>query len=370
MKKIGKLSVVKYIVVVVVAILVVLVVSLIASGKKVVYEAPIPLVTVANPVMGQISETLTLSAHVEARSMIPVIPMVSGTILEYPVSVGQTVEKGDLLAVIDEEPFKQQMLQAQAAYTGYEKTFQRISGLYQAGAATRQEYDTVKSQRDAAKAQYDLSLLQMSYAQVTSPVSGTVISAPLAVGSIAGSPQPVAIVADLSELVVKLNVPEKYYSLFVESTETLKAQVIKSGVVGKDEEVCEATIDTIASYVDGVSKTFEATFRLTEPPETFKPGMFVKVIVIFREMTKIPLIPLTAQSSDGRVYIFEKGEETFDGFTGTAKSITFDTVLSDSQWIMVPEKYVDELFIIEGQSSVLSGQKLKGKKEDLVWKDK
>ena len=78
--------------------------------QKVVYEAPIPLVTVANPVMGQISETLTLSAHVEARSMIPVIPMVRGTILEYPVSVGQTVEKGDLLAVIDEEPFKQQML--------------------------------------------------------------------------------------------------------------------------------------------------------------------------------------------------------------------------------------------------------------------
>ena len=92
MKKIGKLSVIKYIVVVVIAVLVVLVVSLVASRKKVVYEAPIPLVTVASPVIGQISETLTLSAHVEARSMIPVIPMVSGTILEYPVSVGQTVE--------------------------------------------------------------------------------------------------------------------------------------------------------------------------------------------------------------------------------------------------------------------------------------
>ena len=155
MKKSGVL---KYILVVVAAVVVVLAVRLFAGGEYASYTVPPPAVTVAYPVRGTMTESLTLNGHVEARSMIPVIPLVSGTILDYPARSGESVAAGELLAQIDPEPFRQQMLQAQAAYTGYESSFRRVEGLYQAGAATRQEYDTLKSQRDAAKAQYDLAV--------------------------------------------------------------------------------------------------------------------------------------------------------------------------------------------------------------------
>ena len=230
MKKSGVL---KYILVVVAAVVVVLAVRFFGGGKEVSYTLPRPAVTVAYPVRGTMTESLTLNGHVEARSMIPVIPLVSGTILDYPARSGESVVAGELLAQIDPEPFRQQMLQAQAAYTGYESSFRRVEGLYQAGAATRQEYDTLKSQRDAAKAQYDLAVLQLGYASVSSPVAGTILAAPLSVGSVAAAPQPVAVVADLSDLVVRLDVPEKYFSLFAQNRHQLRAIVMRpeSGAV-------------------------------------------------------------------------------------------------------------------------------------------
>lgn len=362
MKKRGFL---KYILVVAVAILVVLAVRLFAGGQDASYTVPRPAVTVARPVRGNMTESLVLNGHVEARSMIPVIPLVSGTILEYPARAGVAVEEGQLLAQIDPEPFRQQMLQAQAAYTGYDSSFRRVEGLYQAGAATRQEYDTLKSQRDAAKAQYDLAVLQLGYASVSSPVAGTILAAPLSAGSVAAAPQPVAVVADLSDLVVRLHVPEKYFSLFTQNRHQLRATVIRP----ESEVSAAAVLDTIAPYIDGASKTFETVFKLEGSPRDFSPGMFIRVEVVFASHQNVPLLPVTALTKEGGLYRFEAEEPLVEEGTadGVARLVSLGAPLSDSRWIVVPEEYSEEAFVVAGQGNVLSGQPVVGSWEKLSW---
>lgn len=365
MKKSGVL---KYILVVVAAVVVVLAVRLFAGGEDASYTVPPPAVTVAYPVRGTMTESLTLNGHVEARSMIPVVPLVSGTILDYPARAGESVAAGELLAQIDPEPFRQQMLQAQAAYTGYESSFRRVEGLYQAGAATQQEYDTLKSQRDAAKAQYDLAVLQLGYASVSSPVAGTILAAPLSVGSVAAAPQPVAVVADLSDLVVRLDVPEKYFSLFAQNRHQLRAIVMRP----ESGAVVEAVVDTMAPYIDGASKTFETVFKLDPAAtEDFSPGMFGRVEVVFASHQEVALLPVTALTKDGGLYRLEatEGESlASEGRTpGVASLVRLDSPLRDSQWIVVPEEYSQEAFVVAGQGSLLSGQSVEANWEELDW---
>ena len=369
---------IKYILVVVVALGIVLGVKFFAGNEGITYTLPVPAVTVAMPVVGTMEESVTINGHVEARSMIPVIPLVSGTIVDYPVGAGEQVEKGQLLAQIDPESFRQQMLQAQAAYTGFESSFKRVEGLYKAGAATKQEYDTVKAQRDAARAQYDLAVLQLGYASVSSPVAGTVLAAPLSAGSVASSPQPVAVVADLSDLVVRLQVPEKYFTLFFQYRHQLKAQIIlpqdevRIGV-SQEEKVAQGRLDTMAPYIDGASKTFETVFQLEEGAQWFTPGMFVRVKIVFNSLENVLLLPITARKMDGNLYFLEATDEakadSEAALRGRIGSWNHHNSLTDNQWIMVPEEFRTTLFVVEGQETVLAGQEVQASVVELSWEE-
>ena len=378
----------KYILVVVIALVIVLGVKFFAGREVVSYTVPVPAVTVALPVVGTMEESLTINGHVEARSMIPVIPLVSGTIVDYPAKAGEQVEKGQLLAQIDPESFRQQMLQAQAAYTGFESSFKRVEGLYKAGAATKQEYDTVKAQRDAARAQYDLAVLQLGYASVSSPVAGTVLAAPLSAGSVASSPQPVAVVADLSDLVVRLQIPEKYFTLFSQYRHQLKAQIILpqdevglslTGEGAGGVKLAQGRLDTMAPYIDGSSKTFETVFQLEEGAQWFTPGMFVQVRIVFNSLEKVLLLPITARKMDGTLYFLEAaGEENLTSeadsvsdlgaaIGGRLGALNHRDSVSDNQWIVVPDEYRTTFFVVEGQERVLAGQEVQATVVELSW---
>ena len=313
----------------------------------------IPAVIIQKPVRQNLVESIKINGYVEAKAMIPVVPFVSGTIMEYPVKAGDFVKKDTLLAKIDDEPFKQTMLQAQAAYLAAKSTFDRVNTLYKAGATTQQNYDTAKAQFDASKAQYDLANLQMNYTVVKAPVDGTVLIANQAVGSIGNTGTPVAVLADLTEQVVRLQVPEKYFALFVMAKENLQVTITRPAEKGMYEDaVTSASIENIAPYVSPESKNFEVVCKLDEPGERFRPGMFVKVSVAYRTYNQVPVLPVRTKKLDGSFYLYNPDSET----------VTFvmpEETPTDGNYFIVDEKFADQWFVIDGQNFVFDGQKVK-----------
>ena len=142
--------------------------SFLVTNKKDTEEKEeiLPSVVVQKPEVRDLVEAITISGYVEAKAMIPVVPFVSGTITEYPARAGDFVKKDTLLAKIDDEPFRQQMLQAQAAYFAAKSTFDRVESLYKSAATSQQNYGNARAQYEASKAQYDLAKLQMGYTSV------------------------------------------------------------------------------------------------------------------------------------------------------------------------------------------------------------
>ncbi len=331
-----------------------IVTAFLLKGKKTTeYVAPIPTVTIAKPVTGTVEQSITISGYVEAKAMIPVVPFVSGTIKEYPARAGDYVKKDTVIAKIDDAPYRQQFLQAEAAYSGYKSTFERIETLYKSGATTQQNYDSSKAQFDAAKAQYDLAKLQMDYTIVKAPVSGTILIADQAVGSIGTTTQPLAVLADMNDLVVRLKVPEKYFDLFLTRRDQIKVKVIRPGMKGMYEDaVTSATIENIAPYISPESKNFQVVCRLENPGDRFKPGMFIKVETIYDSFENVPVMPVTTQKLDKSCYLYI--EET-----NTVKYLDMKDAPNDGVNFVVPEEYKDSFFITDGQNSVFDGQKVR-----------
>ena len=333
---------------------------LLVTNKKTVEQKSeiLPVVVIQKPVRQNLVESISISGYIEAKSMIPVVPFVSGTITEYPVSVGDYVEKNQLLAKIDDKPFRQQMIQAEAAYFAAKSTYDRVESLYKAGATTQQNYDTTRAQYDANKAQYDLAKLQLGYTEVCSPISGTVLVADQAVGDIGNQQSPVAIVADLNNLVVRLKVPEKYFDLFVSEKENLSVKITRPAEKNLFEDaVSPAIIENIAPYVSPQNKTFEVVCRLTQNSERFKPGMFVKVQIAYKTYENVPVIPLNAKKMDGSFYLYDEESQT-EHFQMPDEKTSISSV-NDGINFIVDEQFADSYFVIDGQNFVFDGQKVR-----------
>ena len=321
------------------------------SGKE--YETILPVVKIEKPVRRTISESIALSGYVEAESMIPIVPFVNGTVTEYYAKEGNAVKKGETLLTIDDSLYQQQKLQAEAAYYGYQTSFERVEKLYKSGAATQQEYDTLKAQRDAAKAQYDLAKLQLSYTKVTASIDGTVLQAPLSKGSIAVTTQPAEIIADLSKLVVRLSVPEKYFTLFVQNKDALTASVTRPGNEGLSEDMTTtARVDVIAPYVDALSKAFTVVLYLEGDFSLFRPGMYIKATINYRTKENVPSFPFEVRKIDGSCYIY-------DETSSSVKWVNFIPDIKDTQYFSVPDEYANTYFVVDGQGSVFDGQVVK-----------
>lgn len=340
---------------------VLIVLILLVTGKKTVEEKEesVPTVVIQKPVRKDLVESVKISGYVEAQAMIPVVPFVSGTITEYPAKAGDYVEKDTLLAKIDDEPFKQQMLQAQAAYFAAKSTFDRVKSLYQAGATTQQNYDNARAQYDASTAQYDLAKLQMDYTKVKAPVAGTILIADMAVGSIGATGTPVAVLADLTNQVVRLKVPEKYFDLFTLEKENLSVKVIRPAEKNMYEDaVTSATIQNIAPYVSPESKNFEVVCHLDEPGERFRPGMYVKVQVAYKTHKDVLTLPLVTKKLDGSYY-------TYDETTQTVTYVKPEDSISDGEDFIVSPEYENTWFVTDGQNFVFDGQKVRLYKDAL-----
>lgn len=320
------------------------------------YVPPPPAVEIIKPEPRTINQSVKISGYVEALDIIPVVPFVSGTIKAYPIKEGMKVQKGDLIAKIDDEPYRQQFLQAQAGYLGVKSSFERIENLYKAGATTKQNYDSVKAQHDAIKAQYDLAQLQLNYTNVTAPANGTILMAPMAVGSIGSNTQPLAVIADLTKLVVRLNVPEKYFDLFNQDRDNISAIVRRPGLEDYSEDtVCEAVLENMSSYIQAESKTFKVVFSLKDNLENFLPGMYIEVIVTYAAKEGIWALPLKVLKNDGSCYIYNPETQTVDW-------VDINSSIRDDKYFAISGKdganYKDAYFVISGQDTVFDGQKV------------
>lgn len=102
----------------VLAILLVLCVSFLVSCKKrqkeTAAEKPI-LVEVTAVTQGDIWKEIRLTGSVEANTEIKVYPKITATIQEMKVSLGDTIKKDGLIAVLESDELRAQLAQAQAA---------------------------------------------------------------------------------------------------------------------------------------------------------------------------------------------------------------------------------------------------------------
>jgi len=305
-----------------------------------------PPVRVIQPEKTTLQQDLGFTGYVESETMVYVMPQIGGVLEQVLVEAGDTVVKDQRLARIDDEPYKLQLQQAEAAFTAYESTWQRVSNLYKAGSATQQNYDETRAQYNSGKSQYELAKLQYGYTWIEAPIEGTVLMKNATAGALVSpnSQQPLFVISDLDNLVVKSRIPESYYRFFSRK-EAIQAF---AEIPSLKTESIPLDVVSVAPYVQAETKNFEVKCRIPSSENQVRPGMFVSIRFILKERVEVWALPLKAMINDGECWYV-------DG-DGQARYKQLDNYFTDGRLVEVPSDWEGLDFILEGQHFLQEGQ--------------
>jgi RND family efflux transporter MFP subunit len=185
-----------------------------------------------------------------------------------------TLEKRDLTAAVEHATAAVAM--AEAGLEMARSQFDRMTKLHERGSVTdKMLEDTTAGYRvaEASLAQAAANLaaaeVMVSYAEISTPVSGWVVAKNIEPGDMAAPGAPLFTVEDLSKVKVVLDVAE---SEVVGLSEGDPARV-RIDVLG---ETLEATVDRVVPAGDPMSHTYEVHLVLQNPDGRLKSGMFVR----------------------------------------------------------------------------------------------
>ena len=260
--------------------------------------AEVHVQTVANQ-----SRTLTeaVLGTVRAKLHATLEARVSGHIDQMPVALGQTVEKGQLIARLDASEIAAQLEQAKAALAEADRNWKRTSALFDQQSATRAEYDAAQSRRQIAQSAVAGAEAMMSYVQITAPFTGIVTKKWVDVGDLAAPGKPLVDLEDPSALQLLADVPEA----LIDNVKLGDPLSVHLASVTHD---LTGTVAEMSPVADPDSRTCLVKLDLPETPG-LRSGQFGRVAVPAGAVRAIR-VPVTAVIQRGQmelVYVVADG---------------------------------------------------------------
>lgn len=193
---------------------------------------------------------------------------VSGTVLERPVNVGDQVEKGRLLARLDQRDFRNQRDAALAARNRMRANFERVKIAAESGAVSRQDLDDARAQLDVAQAELNIAEKAIEDSTIVAPRSGTISATYVEAFTSVRAKEAIVRLLDTTAIEMVVQVPESLIS-FAPHVEDI--QVEYDAFPGRP---VRAEIKEISNEASQTTRTFPVTL-IMEQPADFKilPGM-------------------------------------------------------------------------------------------------
>lgn len=349
-KGISKKIITQGIVIIVFISIMVLVLILITREKEVVKVIPRTPVFVTTPGLQNIENYYKVNGNLESEVMLTILPKISGALVKLYVDIEDKVEKGQVVAELDREPYELQLKQAEAAYWATKSTWNRIEQLYQSGGASKQQYEEVRAKFNATEAQYNLARLQLSYTKIRSDVSGVVLKRHdnINTGMLVAPQVPIFTIGQPDKLIIKAMIPEYKYKMFDENRDNIE---IRLEIPAINRQV-SAVIDRISPYIEPQSKSFQILCKINDPDVSLPPGMSVRLSFVTDSRSSVFTLPRKALVGGEALWIAEK--QVVKGESGEdiwqAQKLEYQPPFANNEMIMVEDAYKDTIFIIDGHN--------------------
>jgi RND family efflux transporter MFP subunit len=352
--------------------------ALAACGQENRYVAPPPpKVTVALPLQQMFTPYLEATGNTASINNVKLVARVQGFVQEIKYQDGAAVKKGTPLFVIEPEPYKVQLEQAQAAALGAkaslvqaEAEFQRQKELQAKDVSTQANMDKALANRDTsranvlqAQANTQTAEINLGYTDVTAPFDGVVTARKVSLGELVGGSQPaeLATIVQLDPIWVWFNVSER-------DVQRVRADLAEQGQTAADivnKVEVDVGLQTETGYphkglldyadpnVNQSTGTMQVRGIFKNANKSLLPGYFVRVRVPMRPIQAL-LVPEVALGSDqgGRYLLVVNADNTVE-----QRKVQIGP-LDNGLRVVESGLKADDRIVIAGLLRVIPGQKV------------
>jgi multidrug efflux system membrane fusion protein len=307
---------------------------------------------------------LTAIGTGKAFQTVSVESQVAGIIKEVHYKQGQFVQKGDLLATLDGDPFLAALAQAQAALARdkaqaqlSQAELQRTESLYNEGIVSPQQRDESRAGSAAAEATVRAdeaairtASIQLSYCSIYAPISGVTGEQLVSPGAtVKANDAPVLVVINQVEpIYVNFSVPQQYLELIKDSMARSRLRVSATPPGSSTAETGVLTF--VNNTIDTTTGTIQLMATFPNADHHLWPGQFSNVVLNLGEQQDVLVVPSqSVQAGQQGDYVFVvrqdkavdvrevKVGQTVNNNTEILQGLTAgETVVTDGQIRLVP----------------------------------
>jgi RND family efflux transporter MFP subunit len=291
-------------------------------------------VEMASVKRADMSSEVTVVGNLVGRATVEAGPKVAGRLETVSVRMGDRVNRGQVIAKVEDRELQEQVKQAKASYDVSAATIRqreadlrlaqtnldRSRNLFERELIPKQTFDDTDARYQAAVAQLDLARAQYAQTQarldelkinlsntiITSPVSGFVAKRVLDPGGWVTPNTAFISVVDIGVVRLVANIVEKDIRRI---TQDLPASVEVDAYPG---EKFTGRVAHIAPVLDPATRTGQIEIDIANPDFRLKPGMYAKVAFTVDKKENALVIPTEALVDLGGnrgVFMANKGEQ-------------------------------------------------------------
>jgi multidrug efflux system membrane fusion protein len=304
---------------------------------------------------------------VEAYSTVNVKSQVDGQILKVGFTEGQIVQQGQLLFTIDPRPYQIALQQAQAnlakdqaQLTTAQLTLKRYAKLIKPGYVSQQDYDTYKANADALVATVKAdqaaianAQLQLSYTNITAPISGRAGDVLVEAGNLVKSTDGTVLVTinQINPINVTFTVPQQYLTSI--QNQQAKAPLVVTAHLGKHQTE-QGQLTFINNAIDTTTGTIQLKATFVNTDQLLWPGQFVKLNLASASVKNALIVPNSAVQTGQKgtyVYIIRNGKAFYQSIK-TGATVKEGTIIESGL-------KADDQVVVDGQFLLTDGTPVK-----------
>ena len=317
------------------------------SDAKPAAEVKIPVeVALAN--RESISSNFQGTAALEAEAVAQVVAKTGGVILQIRVEEGQQVQRGAVLARLENDRQRLNLAQASANLRKIQNDMKRQTELFNRKLIGSGVFEQLKFDLETQKTSYDIAVLELSYTEIRAPISGTLSQRLVKLGNQINVGQTLFRIDDFDPLEARVAVPER-------DMQAIKAgQSVQMLVDAMPGKVFVGAVARVSPVVDPKTGTFDVIAQFNDPSQTLRSGMFgrVNIVTATHDNTLvIPRVALLTEDGTSAVYVVAGGrvarKSVQVGFTADGRSEILDGLTDGDQVITLGQNAVREGSLVE-----------------------